>query len=609
MSAYLSNALQQPQLDYQILPSGASRTFASPTSPATGKIDEGSMPTNVAGVSITGDYLTATQEDYFLGLYWQSYHCTLQVFDESEFREHYKSLWISGTSRKPSALVDIVLALSMQYGIAFLPRSNAAGDCPADVDSNDATIAGRWFYRRCQTLISCELESPTIATVQCHILSVVYLCNASFQNMAHSSLAIAVRTAQMLGLHLEPPIEMPRQQREYRKRLWWTIYAMESKTSMKLGRPFATQMSQSTCNLPSDDHELALVSGSNFASPGENVTWLTYNLQVTKILLAARAVYTAFFDRCADVLGTTDAKSPYDDLSALESCAEFLSTIMTCIQSWLDALPESLKTRRRRGGQPYSVDNSPLDVELFAPKWLQRQRVLLELLYHNLSMNLTRPFVCFPPGEMAANAHAHAHAVACVSHGIAITNIMHQMLTETDILTGWLEAFQWQWNATLSMIGFILAYPIGPSTSCVRKTIDKAVVVFEVLGNNFAMAASAANVTRDLTAKADFLIEHVKAGSQPMFPGLAGVLAMQRQHGQRSGAAGEPDSINVAAADPGLSSHLALVEGESSLTMQNALADFLGLTFRADSFNSLDSLWGTGPSGSGMFDNWSFAQE
>ena len=160
-------------------PNPASRSFASPTSPKKGNLGETTIPTDS---STTGDYLTGTQEDYFLGLFWQSYHCTLQIIDEVAFREHYKSLWpTSGTSRNPSALV---LALCMQYGVAFVPRSSAAVEPKVDVDSNNATIAGRWLYRRSQTLLACELESPSITTLQCYIFSVYYLCSASFNNMA-----------------------------------------------------------------------------------------------------------------------------------------------------------------------------------------------------------------------------------------------------------------------------------------------------------------------------------------------------------------------------------------------------------------------------------------
>ena len=438
ISSYLGTALQQPHFEHHMQPNSASRSFASPTSPKKGNLGETTIPPDS---STTGDYLTGTQEDYFLGLFWQSYHCTLQIIDEVAFREHCKSLWpTSGTSRNPSALVDIVLALCMQYGVAFVPRSNAAVEPKVDVDSNDATIAGRWLYRRSQTLLACELESPSITTLQCYIFSVYYLCSASFQNMAHSTLALAVRTAHILGLHLEAAADMPRNQRELRKRLWWTLYTLESKTCMKLGRSSSAQMSPVTCSLPADDQEFALLSGSNLSS-GQDVTWLTYSLQNTKLVLAARVIYIAFYDKCADILGANGGTTLYSDPQTLEDCAEFLLSSMECHQIWLQNLPNASKTKRKGPGEPLSTDRSPLEMELFAPLWLQRQRLLLELLYHNLAMNLYRPSITFSTESSSCLPLAKGNGISCVNHAIAITYIMHQMLRETEMLSGWHEAF------------------------------------------------------------------------------------------------------------------------------------------------------------------------
>ena len=592
MSSYLGTALQQPHSDRYMQPNSASRSFASPTSPGNGGILEGNLtPTDAP---TTGDYLTGTQEDYFLGLFWQSYHATLQILDEAEFRDHYKSLWAtSGKSRKSSALVDIVLAICMQYGIAFIPRGNA--ESKADVDSSDATIAGRWFYRRCQALLTCELESPSITTLQCHIFSVIYLCNASFQNMAHSTLALAVRTAHILGLHLEPPKDMPRTQIELRKRLWWTLYAIENKTCMKLGREPSTQISSVTCSLPADDHELALLSGSNFAS-GEHITWLTYNLQNTKLILTTRAIYVAFYDKCADILDANNGKSPYNDSQSLETCAEFLLSSMKSLQIWLRDVPDALKTKRKgASGEPFSTDRAPLDMELFAPLWLQRQRLLLELLYHNLSMSLYRPFICFSSTLSSGTSLAEGNAISCVNHAITVTHLMHQVLTETDILSGWHEAYQWQWNATLSLIGFILAYPISPSTASARKAINGAIGVLDIFGNNFAVAASAANVTRDLTAKADFLIDRFRTSLSIRTPFSSNVESLDMHNA--------PNLNNDHFDSPEFISPL---EGESSVMFQDALAGSMGLAFTVDSFNSFEPF---SADGGNISDTWTFTQD
>jgi Fungal specific transcription factor domain len=590
MSSYLSTALQQPQSGDRMLPNSASRSFASPTSPRNSILEEKPELRDLPG---SGGLLTATQEAYFLSLFWQSYHCTYQILDEDDFREHYKSLWAaSGTSRKPSALVDIVLALCMQYGIAFRHRSDVNTDSNANVDSNDAAIAGRWFYRRCQILLASDLESPSIMTLQCHIFSVVYLCNASFQNMAHSTLAVAVRTAQILGFHLEPSEDIPPNQRELRKRLWWTVYAVEAKTCMKLGRPWSVQLSQVTCTLPADGHEVAYLSGSYVASFGENVTWLTYSLQNIRLVLTARMIYVAFYDKCADILSTDDGRSLYNDQESLEACAEFLSSSMRSLQTWSHNVPDGLKTKREGSGEPFSTDRSALIVELFAPLWLQRQRLLLELLYHNLSMNLYRPFISFSPISTSCTPLAERNALWCVKHAMAITHTMRQMLTETDTLSGWHECFQWQWNATLSMIGFIIAHPVNASTTLVRESVNSAIDVFERMSKNFAMATSAADVVRDLTAKADRL-RNALVMMTPSFSSDVDDLQTYKSH--------IPTDSHF-----NTSGIVSPLDDDSIAMFQNTLADSMGSVFMIDSYNSFEPLYADS---SNMSDAWTFTQD
>ena len=589
MSSFLAMKLQQPQPN-QIQPTSASMSFASPAVLEHGALEETDASTNGSAIA---ESLTAIQEDYFLNLFWQSYHCIVQIIDEIEFREHYKSLWATpGKSRKPSALVDIVLALCMQYGVAFIPRHNTG---TGGVDGSDATIAGRWLYRRSQTLLSAELESPSIITLQCHLFAVYYLCNASFQNMAHSTLALAVRTAQMLGLHLEPAEDIPRKDRELRKRIWWTLYSVETKTCMKLGRPWSAQISQVTCTLPADDYKLALLSGSNFASSGDNVTWLTYTIQNTKLILAARATYVAFYDKCADVLGANNQTSLYSNTRNLEDCAQFLQSGMKCLQTWLQDLPSNLKTNRKGSGEPFSHDRSPLEVELFAPLWLQRQRILLELLYHNLAMNLYRPFISFSTAAGSSLQFSESNAIMCVNHAIAIADIMHQILAETDILRGWHEAFQWQWNATLSIIGYILTYPLTPSTSSARQAIDKAIDVFETLGKHFVVAASAADVTRDLVTKADFLIHHSGDSITLLPPNFRNDKVLSRDNESASLISNHAQDAN----------NFLLADGEASAMYQNPFSGSVDLAFTIDSFNSFQPMLSGNTDISSM---WNLAQ-
>ena len=85
---------------------------------------------------------------------------------------------------------------------------------------------------------------------------------------------------------------------------------------------------------------------------------------------------------------------------------------------------------------------------------------------------------------------------------------MHQVLTSTSILAGWLEAFQWQWNAAMTLVGIVLAFPHDDSTGAARSTIDLSVAVLGSFGNRFAVAAGAPSILGELCAKVDVLIEN-----------------------------------------------------------------------------------------------------
>ncbi|KAL3484131.1 fungal-specific transcription factor domain-containing protein [Aspergillus germanicus] len=495
INKFLTTALKETHSARGMLPESASTVLDGPTEALDG--GEPSRPAPTDDSIRATESLSSMQEEYFINLFWESYYPSFPILDEAEFREHFQSLWTAGgRERKPSALVDMVLALCMQYGMARQPggRQALASGTKGNIDDSDSTIAGRWHYRRSLALLSSQLESPTLATLQCHILCSIYLCNAGFQNMTDNSCGLAVRTAFMLGLHLEPPQNMPRREKELRKRIWWSLYILESNRSMKMGRPFILQDSSSYCTLPSDDREIARISGTSFAPIGENITWLTWSLYKTKLVIAVRKAYMSFYAKSPDAVVIGDT-----------------GPIAAIMDGWLKGVPEALKTARQNSGIPFSTDLSPVHIEQFTPEWLQRERLLLELTYHCMSTNLYRSSICFTLNGAPPSATEQA-ALKCASHAIALTHITYQVLNMSSILHGWHEAFQWQWNVSMTLVGYVLAFPHSPSAAAAREAIDLSVSVFEHFGNSFTVATNAATIMRDLSRKVDRLRDNLKSG-------------------------------------------------------------------------------------------------
>lgn len=587
---YIDQTLQISNLDYQISPKGASTFLASPMVSQTDSLAEYPAATDSL---VAFEDISRSQEESFLGLFWQSYHCTIPILNELEFKEHYESLWPAPSSsvRQPSPLVDIVLALCMQYGMTFVPRNEASQGHMLSFDSDDSTVAGRAFYRRCQTLLSTKMEQPNIMTLQCLMFSTVYLRNASFKNMAHNTLALAIRTAHTLGLHQEPHEQDSRSQKELHRRLWWIIYAMDTAACMALGRPWLAQMSQVACAIPANDRELALSIGPSFDSSIDDITWLSYHIQSVKLNLAGRAVQVAFDRKCTQVLTTSNEETFHGNPQNLETLASFLLKSLQCLRGWTCDVPLALKNERREGGKPFSTDRSALQVDFEAPQWLQRQRLLLELAYHSLMMNLYRPFINFARPPSSSTPLADGNSISSLNHAIASTNIILQILKGTDILSGWHEVYEYQWDATLTMVGFIFASPVCPPTPTARKSINSAIKVFEIFSNNFAIAASATTITRDLAIKVDSFLDRFRkrSGSTQQTPISATPETMSWAQDFRKSKSTIVDASTNVNAFPQEDLH-----GDSVMDQTN-LTGAMGLDFQGESYVGLGGLEWSSP--------------
>ncbi|KAI9148918.1 Transcription factor asqA [Paramyrothecium foliicola] len=309
----------------------------------------------------------------------------------------------------------------------------------------------------------------------------------------------------ILGLHLEPPSDIPRGDREIRKRLWWAVWVLDAKSSVKLGRPFVVDSSQVTVSLPSDDFEVASYNSAALGSVAPSLTWLTYFLEHAKLFGTMVDIYKSFYVKSGHLLSQNRLACIYTDPHVLEASAKDLVARIPAMKSWVEDLPTQMKMPRRSGAEPFSTDRSGVEIDGFSPTWLQRQRVYLELTYHSMLVSLTRPFITF-------YSHSHTYAPVterqaniCIDHAITFTFIMHQVNTESDNLSGWTEFFIHQWSIAITIVGFILANPIHQAAPKARQALDKAIETFHLLGVHFSVSADAARIMRDLVGKVDTL--------------------------------------------------------------------------------------------------------
>jgi hypothetical protein len=477
----------------------AHQSGCSPIIPSAASLK---LQNSFAGVDITTsdspnvtEDLPKREEERLFRIYWDHYHLLYPILARESFENHYRSLWDSSQdSRDPSALVDVLLAFCLQHDAAEKATSFESYD--SSLLRPTSSLAGRWFFRRSQYFLQDEIEEPTINTFQSYAFSVLWLSQASWQNAAHNVLAATLRVGVVLGLHLEPPPHLPSFTRSFRRRLWWTIYSMDVQYAMEYGRPIAVNFGQVTCTPPKDDVLLEVSGNSNFIP-------LTFNTQIINLILATRAVYILLYRECARVLRQSGGKVISQDAKGFEACAKWLETKMDYLQAWLKQVPEGLKISRRSQGQSCSTDRSSLDLsscDMYTPF-----RLLLELLYHLSAMTLYQHFISFTRETAVSFPVTERHAIACANHAITIINIIHQDLNELGHLRTWHKLCSDQLSAALSLIGYIIAYPHGPTTTAAREAVGVAIKSFDLLAGTFLRAIRDSTMLRDVMKQVDML--------------------------------------------------------------------------------------------------------
>ncbi|KAL7959009.1 fungal-specific transcription factor domain-containing protein [Trichoderma compactum] len=113
---------------------------------------------------------------------------------------------------------------------------------------------GLEYFAKATKVLRVISERPTVEMVETCLLLSYYSLLLNRRHSAYSLASSAVRTAVIVGLHLNVPEPLLTDQfaREHRIRVWWTAYTVDIMWATKLGYPVAVQESDIDLDLPSN---------------------------------------------------------------------------------------------------------------------------------------------------------------------------------------------------------------------------------------------------------------------------------------------------------------------------------------------------------------------
>jgi hypothetical protein len=420
-----------------------------------------------------------------LDLFWSSYHIGIPIIDEQDLQQLYLSLWDSeGRNRRADPLVDIVLALTIQYAFYIMGQAD-----PLSTDEQaEMAVAGSPFYHRCQDALDPLMEAPSVKAVQCIFLSAIYLSHTRCYNAALATLRRASHIASTIAVETDS-------QRQLLVRIRRCMRTLDIRLCVKLGRFTPTSIYS---------HEDEDFDDTAPPAPGSEPDWRLYHRQLYRLCELTEDVYKTFLDRSSRIFPTSGDVDFYTQPSTRDECARIMLSQLDKLHAWAAQLPPPFRPTCLSSG-PFP--NCDLEDQ---PVWLQRQRLALECQYHDFCVSLLGIFLHFSPAPGDHTSPASRITTKCAHHAIALTALISRAATETDLFRGCYLAFEWQQNAAYALAGFAAAYP--NSSARARRALFAARAVFDSFGTGNRAARAMSCLAAELDARIGDIVAGRKTG-------------------------------------------------------------------------------------------------
>ncbi|KAE8397778.1 hypothetical protein BDV37DRAFT_48408 [Aspergillus pseudonomiae] len=351
---------------------------------------------------------------------------------------------------------------------------------------------------------------PTMADVQRHLFMAAFLLNSGEHQAAYNIMGVAMRLTQSLDLQRLPRTHLPPQEVETRQRIWWKLVHLDFHCSRLLGKPMAVSLNDKTITVPHPTPE------SSVTAPD-----LSYYSASISLTVTARQVAKSLEDHLHAVSETVDS------VTKIERYAHYLSREIQHLYQWRDRILEAKLfpniTLACGAYQPDAVaatqDGLKQDHDArlsfhLAPAVIL-QRTLLELQYHDIVLWVHHSFIQFPSRGLVPqrSPQADVHATTAIQHALTVTDLIHLRMLYHDGLYGCSEVYQYLWNAVLTLIGFMLAYPLCYWFPLAQQHVERSLQIFEAAGPVNPIASRAAHLTRYLLGRVSALMELLSSQS------------------------------------------------------------------------------------------------
>ncbi|KAI7892918.1 fungal-specific transcription factor domain-containing protein [Mucor mucedo] len=171
-------------------------------------------------------------------IYFANVHPVLPVVNKTRFLQQYRDL---ADTYPPSDLLNAMFGAAARFVECEALIQKSKANRPPDAVWDVPVGWSDQFFDQAQTIITTSSATPTMSKVQSIILIHNHSGNLDSKSSACWLLGgLAIRLAQGLGLNRDcEEWDIPENEKQTRKRIWWSLYVADRFHSASLGRPIS----------------------------------------------------------------------------------------------------------------------------------------------------------------------------------------------------------------------------------------------------------------------------------------------------------------------------------------------------------------------------------
>ncbi|KAI9751972.1 MAG: hypothetical protein M4579_005808 [Chaenotheca gracillima] len=311
------------------------------------------------------------------------------------------------------------------------------------------------YFKACRQMIEIT-DCRDLTSIQAIIFMTMFLQSSAKLSTCYSYVGIALRSSLRMGLHRSVPSKFNPIEREIRKRVFWTVFKMDTYVGALLGLPKTLSQDDIDQDFPLEVDDDWITKDAILQMPAGHFSLHAAANAHTRILKILAKVIRYIYPIKGLEKDMQDRRSQSNVVSHAR-----IRELERDLQEWMDNLPMQLRT----GGEfppkiaRWATSPAPWFGTILTA---DRAQHLLRMAYAHVQMMLYRPFLHYV--SQSANSHgidkrSYACGAACVSVSRNIIHITSEMKKRNLLIGAYWFTMYTTFFAILSLVFFVLENP------------------------------------------------------------------------------------------------------------------------------------------------------